>query len=159
VSESQYPNSVHLTVASVVRSARFYREKFGFRLVEALPDTKKPVWANVRLGAQSVMLGQLPSLEEARRLGKDRAEIELLKKDARTFAAGSLGVGVLIYLRVDDVDAYHKRLRRKRVVPLTRLKTQSYGIRDFQVEDPDGYRLVFYAPAAVTALAFAATGP
>lgn len=153
MSDSQYPNGIHLTVASVVRSAKFYVEKLGFRLVDALPDAKKPVWANLRLDGQSVMLGQLQSLDDARRGGKDRAEIELLKKDARAFAGGNLGVGVMIYLRVADVDAYYRKLRRRRVVPLTKPKTQSYGLRDFQLEDPDGYRLLFYAPAPVIALA------
>ncbi len=142
--QSQHPNSVHLTVSSVLKSLKFYREKLGFRLTESFPSPKKPVWANVLLDDQAVMLGQLPSLAEARQFGMDAAEIELLKRDAKAFARGAAGTGVQIYLQVADVDAFYKRLRRKGVKPLTKAKTQFYGIRDFQVEDPDGYRLVFY---------------
>jgi uncharacterized glyoxalase superfamily protein PhnB len=161
VSESpkQSPNSVHLTVQSVARSLKFYREKLGFKLTGSFPDSDKPVWANLVLGGQAVMLGQLPSLEEARKWGMDRVEIELLKRDAKAFARGEHGTGVAVYLHVEDVDAYWKRIKRKRVKPLTRLRTQFHGLRDFQVEDEDGYRLVFYSraeavlPAATAAAA------
>lgn len=141
---NQHPNSVHLTVSSVLKSLKFYREKLGFKVNECYPSAKKPVWANVTLGDQAVMLGQLPSLADARQFGMDAAEVELLKRDAKAFARGGAGTGVLIYLQVADVDAFCKRVRRKTVKPLTKVKTQFYGIRDFQVEDPDGYRLVFY---------------
>jgi uncharacterized glyoxalase superfamily protein PhnB len=127
---------------------RFYKEKLGFKLTEAFPDTNRPVWASMVLAGQAVMLGELPSLDLARKWGMDRAEIELLKRDAKAFARGELGSGVAIYLQVEDVDAYWKRIKRKRVKPLTRLRTQFYGLRDFQVEDEDGYRLVFYSRAA-----------
>jgi uncharacterized glyoxalase superfamily protein PhnB len=65
---------------------------------------------------------------------------------------------VAIYLQVEDVDVYWKRIKRKRVKPLTRLRTQFYGLRDFQVEDEDGYRLVFYTRAEAVAPAVDAAG-
>jgi uncharacterized glyoxalase superfamily protein PhnB len=150
-SAKQSPNSVQLTVQSVQRAVRFYKEKLGFKLTEAFPDSNRPVWANMVLGGQAVMLGQLPSLDEAKKWGMDRAEIELLKRDAKAFARGEHGAGVAIYLQVEDVDVYWKRIKRKRVKPLTRLRTQFYGLRDFQVEDEDGYRLVFYTRAEAMA--------
>lgn len=142
-----FPNAVHLTVASVPRAAAFYVDKLGFKLAEAFPDKQKPVWANLVLDGQSVMLGELPSLQEARQLGMDQVEIELLKQDARAFARGTPGVGSSYYVRVANVDAFAKKLKKKRVKLLTPPKTQFYGIRDCLVEDHDGYRLVFYSPA------------
>jgi uncharacterized glyoxalase superfamily protein PhnB len=139
------PNSVHLTVTHVGRSLDFYCKKLGFKLKECFPDKKKPVWASLQLDGQVVMLGLLPSLEEAKRWGMGKAEIELLKQDARAFARGAPGIGVLYYVCVADVDAYCRRVKRKRVRPMTPVKSQFYGIRDFQVADPDGYRLVFYS--------------
>jgi uncharacterized glyoxalase superfamily protein PhnB len=150
-----HPNSVHLTVASVARAVRFYEEKLGFKAIDAFP-ADKPVWAKVVLGGQVVMLGELPSLQEARQFGMDHAEIEVLKQDARAFARGGAGVGVAYYLQVDDVDAYARKLKKRRVKPLLPPKTQVYGLRDLHLVDLDGYRLVFYAPAEPPA---AAGGP
>jgi hypothetical protein len=48
------------------------------------------------------------------------------------------------------VDKLAKKLKTKRVKMLTPPKTQFYGIRDLQLADLDGYRLVFYAPAAAS---------
>lgn len=143
-----FPNAIHLTVANVPRSARFYADKLGFKIAEAFPNADKPVWVSLRLGAQTVMLGELPTLAEARELGMDQAEIEVLKQDARQFARGAPGVGVAYYLEVPNVDAFARRLKRKRIKPLLPPKTQFYGLRDCQVTDLDGYRLVFYSRVA-----------
>ncbi len=144
-----HPNAIHLTVTSVARSARFYTEKLGFKVAETFPDPEHPVWASLRLGKQTVMIGELPTLQEARQLGMDQAEIEQLKQDARQFARGGPGVGVAYYLEVANVDAFARRLKRKRLSPLLPPKTQFYGLRDCHVADPDGYRLVFYSRVAV----------
>ena len=97
---------------------------------------------------QSLMLGELPSLVEAKQLGMGAEEIDLLKQDARAFARGSIGIGAAYYLLVVDVDALARRLKKKRVKLLTPPKDQFYGIRELRVADPDGYRLVFYQPVA-----------
>jgi len=164
VSKKQlHPNAVHFTVASVARSSAFYIDKLGFKLVEAFPDKQKPVWARLLFHGQAVMLGELPSLVEARQWGMDHDEIELLKQDARAFVRGSPGAGAQYYLQVADVDVYARRLKRKRVKLLTQPKSQFYGIRDFQLQDLDGYRLVFFAPVpksvAAPTPAPDATGP
>jgi uncharacterized glyoxalase superfamily protein PhnB len=145
-SKQRHPNAIHLTVVNVPRAARFYEEKLGFKTIESFPP-EKPVWANVVLNGQSIMLGELPSLQEARQFGMDQAEIEVLKQDARAFARGGPGTGVSYYVKVKDVDAFARRLKKRRIKPLLPPKTQFYGIRDVQVTDLDGYRLVFYSPA------------
>lgn len=144
--KQRHPHSVQLTVASVPRAIRFYEERLGFKLAEQHP-ADKPVWANLVLGAQSIMLTELPSLQEARQLGMDQEEIEVLKQDARAFARGPLGVGAGIFLAVDDVDAFARKLKKRRTKPLLAAKTQFYGLRELQVTDLDGYRIVFYSPA------------
>lgn len=138
------PNALHLIVASVPRSVAFYTDKLGFQLVEAHPDTSKPVWASVALGGQSVMLGELPTLVEARQRGMEQEQIELLKQDARSFARGAIGIGASYYLRVKNVDAFARRLKKKRVRPLVAPTTQPYGWRECHLADLDGYRLVVY---------------
>lgn len=148
-----HPNAIQLTVQSALRSARFYREKLGFRLAEAHPSKDRPTWACMVMGDQAVMLAQLPSLDDARRIGLEHEEIELLKSDAKNLARGKGGLGVHYFVQVEDVDAFHRKLKRKRVKPLTAPRTRSHGWREFQVEDLDGYRLVFYAEAGDAAAA------
>jgi uncharacterized glyoxalase superfamily protein PhnB len=149
--KQRHPNAIHLTVLNVPRAVRFYEEKLGFKTIDSLPP-EKPVWAKLVFDGQALMLGELPSLAEARQLGMDQAEIEVLKQDARAFARGAQGVGAAYYIKVKDVDAFARRLKKRRVKPLLPPKTQFYGLRDLQVTDLDGYRLVFYmqapAPAA-----------
>ena len=149
--KQQHKNAVHLIVASVRRAMPFYVDKLGFKMTECFPDVDKPVWCNLVLGGQAVMLGELPSLQEARQFGMAPDAIELLKQDARAIARGGLGTGVAYYVRVPDVDAFARRLKRKRIKPLTQPKTQFYGIRDCQLADLDGYRLVFFSPADTAA--------
>lgn len=157
--QQPHPNAIQLTVQSALRSARFYREKLGFRLAEAHPTRDRPTWACMVMGSQAVMLAQLPSLDDARRIGLEHEEIELLKSDAKNLARGKGGLGVHYFVQVDDVDAFHRKLRRKRVKPLTAPRTRHHGWREFQVEDLDGYRLVFYAEAGSAAAADAPAAP
>jgi uncharacterized glyoxalase superfamily protein PhnB len=153
----QHPNSISLTVASVPRALRYYEEKLGFKVAATFPNAEKPVWARVMLDGQSVMLGELPSLQEARQLGMDQEEIDVLKQDARAFARGSPGVGAAYYLAVPDVDRFAAKLKKRRVKLLLAPKSQFYGLRECQVTDLDGYRLVFYAPVESVRSAAAAT--
>ena len=147
--KQKHPNAVHLTVASVRRAMQFYQDTLGFKVTETFPDAEKPVWCNLVLGGQAVMLGELPSLQEARQFGMAADAIEVLKQDARAIARGALGTGVAYYVQVPDVDKFGQRMKRKRVKLLTQPKTQFYGIRDCSLADLDGYRLVFFAPAEV----------
>ena len=148
--KQKHPNAISLTVANVPRSVRFYEEKLGFKMIESFP-AEKPVWAKLVFDGQAVMLGELPSLQEARQFGMNQEEIEVLKQDARAFARGGPGVGVACYIKVADVDRFARRLKKRRVKPLLPPKTQFYGLRDLTVTDLDGYRVVFYTPAPAPA--------
>lgn len=143
-----HPNAIHFIVANVPRAAQFYVDKLGFKMVESFPDADKPVWCNLVLGGQAVMLGELPSLQEARQFGMAPDAIELLKQDARAIARGAPGTGVCYYVQVKDVDRFARRMKKKRVKLLTQPMTQFYGLRDCQIADLDGYRLVFFARVA-----------
>jgi hypothetical protein len=53
------------------------------------------------------------------------------------------GVGIQTYLAVKDIDAYHATITKKGV-KATPPKNQFYGLREIHVQDPDGFRFVFY---------------
>jgi uncharacterized glyoxalase superfamily protein PhnB len=52
------------------------------------------------------------------------------------------GGGNTMFIEVDGVDALHERIQ-SRVRVIMPLVTQWYGVREFAIEDPDGYVITF----------------
>ncbi|TAJ16194.1 MAG: hypothetical protein EPO68_11485, partial [Planctomycetota bacterium] len=53
----QAPLALMLTCKNIQRSVAFYRDVLGSEMKEAWPDKEKPMWCNMQLDGQSVMLG------------------------------------------------------------------------------------------------------
>ena len=64
---------------------------------------------------------------------------------------GGAGGKVELFVRVPDVDALYQGMLDRGTKPETEPTTQSYGIRDFSVVDPDGHRITLGAPAGFPA--------
>lgn len=142
--------SIALTCRDMKKSVAFYKGKLGFHMKESWPDASEPMWCNMVLNGQSVMLGAaMPPDQVASMCGDDEVGAKIHGKAAEAFQKNKAGVGVTIYLMVDDVDAWDATLRKKGVKPLREVKTQFYGIRECLVDDPDGYRLTFFTPVAM----------
>lgn len=143
--------AVALTCKEMPKSVAFYRDQLGFTMKESWPDEHAPMWCNMTLGRQSVMLGAAVAPDQVSDLcGHDPEGLPIHAAMAQRFADHPAGVGLMIYLMVDDVDAYDSGLRGKGITPLREPMTQFYGIRETLVDDPDGYRLVFYSPVTMT---------
>ena len=54
------------------------------------------------------------------------------------------GVGMFIYLSVEDVDDYYNYLLSKGLKPSSEPQDMPWGNREFVLRDPDGYKLVFF---------------
>jgi catechol 2,3-dioxygenase-like lactoylglutathione lyase family enzyme len=54
------------------------------------------------------------------------------------------GVGVFLYLSVDNVDEFHQYLVSKKIKTSTKPQDQPWGNREFMLRDPDGYHLVIF---------------
>jgi uncharacterized glyoxalase superfamily protein PhnB len=141
------PLSVMLTVKDMAKTIAFYRDVCGFELKEKWPDTDTPMWANLMLGKQSVMIG--PSMNPDQ-MGADCGhDVDpgtkaYWKSAYEDFQKTKPGVGIFIYLAVDDVDAHHDRVVTTGAKNVGKPTSQFYGIRDYWIEDPNGYRLQFY---------------
>jgi uncharacterized glyoxalase superfamily protein PhnB len=134
-----------LTCRDAKKSVAFFRDMLGFEVEKTWPDEKNPRWANLQMGSQSIMLGASMSPEDAQKMcGGDEGAAKYMATLAEEFQKNRPGVGIVVYVRVDDVDAYHAKLVAKGMKGLPPPKTQFYGIRDFGLEDPDGYRFLFY---------------
>lgn len=147
----QFPNAVMLTAKDMRASLAFYRDTLGFTLKECFPTEEDPKWANLLRDGQSVMLGAQFSIEEAQQaLADDPGALEYMKALDQEFRSNRPGVGVVLYIMVKDVDDYHRELKERGLIEIPDPRDQFYGLRDFGLEDPDGYRLLFYSPIAMS---------
>jgi catechol 2,3-dioxygenase-like lactoylglutathione lyase family enzyme len=63
---------------------------------------------------------------------------------ARETEAQDAGAGVFLYVKVDDVDAFHEALVSNGIKPEGEPQKQPSGNRELVLRDPDGYNLVFF---------------
>ena len=116
--------SATVAVRNMKRTTEFYRNYLGFKMGMAFPDTDNPEYAD--LSKDGMVLMFIPTKNMG--IGKEE----------------KLGVGVNIYMQIDgDIDEYYAELKDKGVKIVVDIKDEPYGIRDFTVEDIDGYRLTF----------------
>ncbi len=145
-----FPISVILTVRDAKASIAFYREKLGFELEACWPDEQHPMWANLMLDGQSVMIGGTFTAEDvSKQCASDPAELAHKLRQIDDLAKHKRGVGIATYVMVPDIDAWHATVTKKGVKSNGAPKTQFYGIREVQLEDPDGYSFMFYSPVAL----------
>jgi lactoylglutathione lyase len=124
------PITVELFVPDVETSVRFYTEKLGF-------------------GLMRLERGMIDGQERATFavVGLERAVLLIAHRSLGGAPAVPPGGGAIhIRIMVDDVDALHRRAKDNGVVIANDIADRLYGLRDFIVDDPDGFRLRFASP-------------
>jgi uncharacterized glyoxalase superfamily protein PhnB len=123
----------NLVVTDVSRSLEFYRDVLGFTLVTTVPDGAPFAFAWMQRDGVSVFLNARDAVVKenaelgGRPIGGSNAMFIALE-------AGSVAEGV---------DAMRAAVAgRARII--MELKNQFYGMREFGLEDPDGY-VIFFA--------------
>jgi catechol 2,3-dioxygenase-like lactoylglutathione lyase family enzyme len=58
--------------------------------------------------------------------------------------APTKGAGLFLYIKVGDVEGFHKAVVSKGLKPVSEPERQPSGNREFVLRDPDGYNLVFF---------------
>ena len=113
-----------LAVRNMKQTIEFYKISLGFKMGMAFPDVGNPEYIDLSKDGMVIMF--IP--DENVGIGKEER----------------LGVGVNIYMQIDgDIDEYYNELKNKGVNIVVDIKDEPYGIRDFTVEDIDGYKLTF----------------
>jgi lactoylglutathione lyase len=116
----------NLLVASVDRSLAFYVDILGFARGMTVPDQSPFAFASVASGPVEIFFN-------------DAAGVV---KEYPGFAGKPIGATGTLFIETKGVDALHDRLQAaaKIVMPIV---TQFYGLREFAIEDPDGYVITF----------------
>jgi uncharacterized glyoxalase superfamily protein PhnB len=142
--------SVMLTSNKVSASVKYYTETLGFELKESWPNKDDPQWANLVYEGQSIMVGMAvdPTKVAAAAHGDAAAEA-FWTRAAQDFKDNKPGVGIQVYVEVADIDSYAAEIKTRGADFDGEPKTQFYGIRDLGLDDPDGYRIVFFSPVAM----------
>ncbi|MBA7468977.1 MAG: hypothetical protein GH158_04865 [Dehalococcoidia bacterium] len=113
-----------LAVRNMKETIAFYRDVLGFKTGMMFPDAKNPEYAD---------------------LSKDDMVLMIIPAASCGIGAGEkLGAGVNFYLNIDgDIDEYHRKVKSKGARIITDIKDEPYGIRDFTIEDVNGYQFTF----------------
>lgn len=114
-----------LAVADLPRTVRFYVEQLGFNCCAMFGDP--PVWAELERDGTSIMFNAPPRADVER-------DVPRASKDYQIF-----------YLDCDDVAALHAQYKA-RGLPVTDLRVACYGMKEFELRDPDDYWLWFGQP-------------
>lgn len=141
-SECKPAISPMLIAADVAKSVAYYTDVLGFTLRECWPNEEAPMWASLELNGQTVMLGCPARADDPMCQGAEGEFMVACSDDFKQAAGG----GVLLYLCVEDVDAYHKAVSERGGKPVGEPRNQFYGLRDFQAQDLVGYRFSFFQP-------------
>jgi len=113
-----------LAVRNMKQTIQFYRDSLGFQMGMAFPDADNPEYADLSKDGMVIML--IPA------------------KDVGIGTKQKLGIGVNLYMQIDgDIDEYYNQLTKKGAGIVVDIKDEPFGIRDFTVEDINGYKLTF----------------
>ena len=116
--------SVELFVPDVAEATSFYADTLGFTVLRTEPPDE-PVFAIAHLG-EAVLMFMYDRFYAGPRADLDHR-----------------GAGVDIRLMVPDVDAVYERIRAAGLEVLHPIGDRDYGLRDFIMRDPFGFRLRF----------------
>lgn len=113
-----------LSVASIQKTLDFYKDILDFDIIDQFEEDGSIKWACIESGDIEMMFSQQ----------SESAKSNPSKKK-----------GIVLYFYVEDVQELHSNLRNKGYETAD-LRVTIYGMREFQLEDPDGYELWLAEP-------------
>ncbi|HYJ91589.1 MAG TPA: VOC family protein [Pyrinomonadaceae bacterium] len=118
-----YRLAPQFVVPDVVRSAEYYRDKYGFEILGYFLDP--PVFAIVRRDGAEIHLGK-----------SDRGEVKVNDSVRK-------GLGTDAYIFISDIIGLHKELKTRGANIVEGPVERPYDRIEITVVDDDGYQIVF----------------
>ena len=111
-----------LSVSDLKRTMAFYRDRLGFHVINTFGGTE-PRWCMMGREGVKIMFNQPPP--------EEIAELPRRAKDFQVY-----------YFYPDNITALHAAWKQKGL-SVTDLRVTAYGMREFELRDPDDYWLWF----------------
>jgi uncharacterized glyoxalase superfamily protein PhnB len=113
-----------LAVRNMKKTIEYYKNTLGFEMGMAFPTADNPEYADLSRDGMVLMI--IP------------AENHGINVDEK------FGIGVYLYMEIDgDIDEYYEEAKKKGAKIVEDIKDEPFGVRDFTIEDIDGYKLTF----------------
>ncbi|MCK4265270.1 VOC family protein [Candidatus Babeliales bacterium] len=113
-------------VKNVQVSIDYYQNFLKFNVLMKMPEQGKLIWALLQRDNVSIMLQQQESL------------LEEYPHLTNRILGGSLS----LFIKISDLENFDKEISSKvKVIKVPHVTP--YGMKEFAIEDPDGYLLVF----------------
>jgi uncharacterized glyoxalase superfamily protein PhnB len=124
-------------VANVKKTIAFYTETFAFNLIMAVPETQDVIEETLSDDKEYVYA----------MMQKDNVELmfqrsDTFKNDVVFSKDFPLGASVSFYMEIEGVNEFYESIKNKDL-QTTELRTTWYGMREFYLEDINGYILGF----------------
>jgi catechol 2,3-dioxygenase-like lactoylglutathione lyase family enzyme len=111
-----------LSVSDLRRTRSFYCDRLGFHTVNILGDPD-PTWCMLARDGVKLMFNQPPAVE-----------MQELPQRTKNFQ--------IYYFYPDDVEMLHAAWKEQGLA-VTGLRVTDYGMKEFELRDPDGYWVWF----------------
>lgn len=124
-----------INVKNVARATDWYRRMLGFKVAMAMPEkSKKPSFVRlVNDAGAAIMIGDGSDPMAQRKAPKATTEAIASRKAPKV---------VGFYFRVDkDIDPLFRSVKRKGAKVVSPPTDMPYGMREFHLQDPDGYNV------------------
>ncbi|HUX06549.1 MAG TPA: VOC family protein [Acidobacteriota bacterium] len=118
--------TANLMVSDVNETVDFYREVLGYRLVMSVPESGTLDWAMMSNGGAEIMFQSCESLSQ----------------EYPAFKGTQVGGSFVLFVTMDGIDEFYQNIKGKAKVVIE-LHDTFYGMREFAVEDNNGYVLTF----------------
>jgi len=116
----------NLLVRDVSRSLAFYTGTLGFTTGFTVPEAPPYAFASVARGPLEIFFN----------------EAEEAVREYAVLAGQPIGLSGTLFIAVEGIDALYEALAPHVTVAIP-IHTQWYGMREFAIEDPDGYVITF----------------